>query len=222
MSHAPIYLLRHGETEWNTQRRMQGRLDSPLTSRGQAQARALGLALGQALGTVSRAHAGLSILSSPQGRALATARLVADGLGIAADRIATDQRLCEMTWGAMDGHTVPEIEAKWPGQVAARRARHWDYVPPGGESYAMLRERLRPLVAMWREAAAPLVVVTHGAVGRVVRGLYLSLTPAQTVTLDEPQHIAFRLHGGEIKEIVADTGDHAARPSALFSPPSPA
>jgi probable phosphoglycerate mutase len=219
MSHAPIYLLRHGETEWNTQRRMQGRLDSPLTSRGQAQARALGLALGPIL----RGHdAEASILSSPQGRALATARLVAAGLGIAADSIATDQRLCEMTWGAMDGHTVPEIELKWPGQVAARRARHWDYVPPGGESYAMLQERLRPLVAMWREAPAPLVVVTHGAVGRVVRGLYLSLTPTETVALDEPQHIAFRLHGGAIEEIVANTGDHAARPSALFSPPSPA
>lgn len=215
MSHAPIYLLRHGETEWNTQRRMQGRLDSPLTARGQAQARALGLAL--------RRHATeASILSSPQGRALATARLVAAGLGIATGNIATDERLCEMTWGAMDGHTVPEIEVKWPGQVAARRARHWDYVPPGGESYAMVRERLRPLVTAWRDTTAPLVVVTHGAVGRVVRGLYLSLTPAQTVALDEPQHIAFRLHDGTIEAIVADTGDHAPRPAAVFSPPSPA
>lgn len=219
MSHAPIYLLRHGETEWNTQRRMQGLLDSPLTLRGREQARALGLALRPIL---RRHEAATSIVSSPQGRALATARLVAEQVGIAADAIATDARLSEMTWGAMDGHTVPEIEIKWPGQVAARRARHWDYVPPGGESYAMVRERLRPLVAAWREASAPLVVVSHGAVGRVVRGLYLSLTPAQIVVLGEPQHVAFRLHEGKIEEIGADCEGDATQPAALFSPSSPA
>jgi probable phosphoglycerate mutase len=103
----------------------------------------------------------------------------------------------------MDGHTIPEIEVKWPGHVAARRVRHWDYVPPGGESYAMVLARLRPLVEELQRIDRPTVVVSHGAVSRVVRGLYLALQPTEIVALHEPQHIAFRLHGGAIAEIVA-------------------
>lgn len=196
MRHPPIYLLRHGQTQWNTERRMQGRLDSPLTELGRAQARALGAAL--------RDHVSdCALISSPQGRALATAQLVAQGLGRDTAALRTDERLREMTWGAMDGHTIPEIEVKWPGQVAARRARHWDYVPPGGESYAMVFERLRPFVEELQRIDRPTVVISHGAVGRVVRGLYLELEPAAIVALHEPQHIAFRLQDGSIEEIVA-------------------
>jgi broad specificity phosphatase PhoE len=206
MSPAPIYLLRHGETEWNTQRRMQGRLDSPLTALGRAQAEALGRTL--------RGHvdATSAIVSSPQAPALGTARLVATELGI--EHIGTDERLCEMTWGEMDGHTIPEIEIKWPGQVAERRSRHWDYIPPGGESYAMVFERLASFVRELRQATRPTVVVSHGAVGRVIRGHYLSLPPPKIVALDEPQHIAYRLRDGDIAEIAGDQ-------IALLSPSSP-
>jgi len=86
-------------------------------------------------------------------------------------------------------------------------------VPPGGESYAMLVDRLAPFLSDMRAIATPAIVVAHGAVSRVLRGLYLQLAPTAIVTLDEPQHIAFRLHENRIEEIAA---------AALFSPPSPA
>ncbi len=203
MTHAPVYLLRHGETQWNTQRRMQGGLDSPLTALGRAQAKALGETL--------RGHvdAQCAILSSPQGRAAATAQIVADAIGIRA--IGHDERLREMSWGAMDGHTTDEIEIKWPGQIAARRANYWQYVPPGGESYAMVSERLRSFVAELAVTTTPLIVVSHGACGRALRGLYLKLHPTEIAMLGEPQHIAFRLHRDIIEEIAVDQ-------SALFLP----
>ncbi len=112
-----------------------------------------GAGAGAGPGAILRRYdAEASIVSSPQGRALATARLVAEQAAIAADAIGTDARLSEMTWGAMDSHTVPEIETKWPGQVAARPALGLGAA--ARREYAMVRERLRLLAAASRRDGA--------------------------------------------------------------------
>lgn len=89
-----IYLVRHGETEWNRAGRMQGQLDSPLTERGQAQARAVG----ETLAELTNGANGLALVASPLGRTMATATIIAEALDSL--NIATDARLMEMSWAS--------------------------------------------------------------------------------------------------------------------------
>ncbi len=194
-----IYLVRHGETEWNRAGRVQGHLDSPLTARGEDQAGRVGRTLARLIG----AGDGFAMVASPLGRTLRTAAIIRATMGLAPDDCPTDDRLTEITWGAWDGLTRDEIDAGEPGAMARRMRDHWRFVPPGGgESYAMVAERVRA----WLDGVAQgqrLVVVAHGTVGRVLRGLYAGLSEAETLDLAEPQDAFFRLHGGAIERIDA-------------------
>ena len=106
-----IYLVRHGETEWNRAGRMQGQRDSPLTTRGEDQARRVGLALARPIG----AGDGFAMVASPLGRTLRTAAIIRAAMGLAPDGCPTDDRFMEITWGAWDGLTRDEIDAGEPG-----------------------------------------------------------------------------------------------------------
>ncbi len=190
-----IYLVRHGETEWNRTGRMQGRLDSPLTPRGEAQARAVG-------GTLrGMAVDDFEMVASPLGRTRATAAIIAQALGRDPETIVTDPRLQEMTWGDWDGMTRAEIDASDPAAWAQRMAGKWDYSPPGGgESYAMVAKRVTDWLAE-RDPDRPLIVISHGGTGRVVRGLYARLTPVETLAQEEPQDAFYLLRDGQIGRI---------------------
>ena len=105
--------------------------------------------------------------------------------------------------GAWEGCAWDEIDAQFPGEMARRRKNHWNYVPPNGESYAMLDAR----IGAWLDAVRvdhPLVVVAHGGVGRVMRGRYAGLPPHEAVTLDQPQDAFHVLSGGEVTRISVD------------------
>jgi len=193
-----IYLVRHGETEWNHAGRVQGHRDSPLTTRGEGQARRVGQTLARLIGVGD----GFAMVASPLGRVRRTAAIIRTEMGLAPDECPTDDRLMEITWGDWDGLTRDEIEVRDPGALADRRQNHWRYVPPGGESYAMVATRVRD----WLDGVASgarLVVFAHGTAGRVLRGLYAGLGEAETLALDEPQDAFFRLHGGAIERIDA-------------------
>ncbi len=190
-----IYLVRHGETEWNRIGRMQGQLDAPLTTRGEAQARAVGETLAE-LGVD-----GFDLVASPLGRTRATAAIIARALDRDPEAMTTDERLMEMTWGDWDGLSRAEIEARDPGAWARRKADRWNYPPPGGgESYAMLARRVGDWLA-GLDPERPLVTVTHGGTGRVVRGLYGGLSQAETLAQEEPQDAIHLLRGGQIGRI---------------------
>ena len=194
-----IYLVRHGETVWNREGRIQGHLDSPLTPFGEEQARRVGIALGRLIDGADR----FAMVSSPLGRTRRTAAIISAALGRDAGAIATDQRLKEITWGAWDGLTLDEIEARDPGELKRRRRNHWHYLPPGGESYEMVAARARD----WHDAVnlgARLIVVAHGAIGRVIRGHHAGLSQAAALALEEPQDAFFRLHEGCVKRIPVD------------------
>lgn len=187
-----IYLLRHGETEWNRQGRLQGHGDSPLTDRGYDQARAMGRALRDVVEDIED----FSLVSSPLGRTLETARCIAEVIGRDPAAIVPEPRLKEHGFGAWEGEIYRELAARFPAQWRAREADRWNYRVPGGESGALLAARVGAWLREQPESTR-LIVVSHGFAGRVLRGLYTGATPAEIFAMNEPQDGFFRLsHGG--------------------------
>ncbi|MCB9943591.1 MAG: histidine phosphatase family protein [Geminicoccaceae bacterium] len=192
-----IYLFRHGETVWNRQRRMQGRLDSPLTGRGVDQARAYGRTLS---GILDDPHA-FDLLASPLGRAWQSAVLLCEGVGRDPDNIVHDPLLVEMTWGDWDGMTAAEIEARDPELWQARIDDRFNVAPPGGgETQADILRR----AARWLESVRHrqrLIAVCHGALGRAIRCAYLGEPPERMLEMTEPQDAFHLLSDGAIRQI---------------------
>lgn len=173
-----LILVRHGETDWNRDRRIQGSTDIPLNDTGRAQARAVGGQLRDALAEPSRAV----VASSDLVRAAETARLIAAELGVAEP--AAYPELRERGYGQAEGVGVEEFHARW-GEWAVAEV-------PGAEAWSAVRERaLRGLRRAARDArmlrapaSAPLVVVAHGALIReVIRHATGDAFPAQGVRL---------------------------------------
>ena len=193
MSNAVIYLIRHGETEWNRARRYQGGSDSPLTERGLAQADAVGRFL---CGLPQAQSAGL--VASPIGRARRTAEIIRARLG-RSEPLRFDDRLRELSFGSWDGLDRAQIAALRPGIFDGEESHEWYFTTPDGETYEVFAGR----VGAWLSEAGdgPLIVVTHGVVTRVLRGLYAGLPRAQAMRLPVPQDRIFRLAGGTIEEI---------------------
>jgi broad specificity phosphatase PhoE len=189
-----ILLLRHGETEWNRARRHQGRFDSPLTERGIGQARAIGVLLRR---LPEAAAAG--VVASPQGRARHTAEIVREQLHTAGE-LRTDARLRELTLGAWDGLTYREIEARSSGIFDGDGRSTWWFRAPDGESYDSFAARLGEWLGE-QEEAVPVIVIAHGLVSRVLRGLYARLPPAVALSLPVPHDRIFRLSGGSVETI---------------------
>lgn len=186
-----LYLVRHGQTAFNDEGRLQGWRDSPLTDLGRTQAQRHGVVLKTLISNPDNYR----VVSSPQGRALDTARIICAGLGLGRERIETDVRLREMSFGDWEGMTLGQVDAGYPGAWRARRQDRWCYVPPGGENYEMISSR----VESWlNEVHAPTLVVCHGITGRVLRGLYGLLSKDETLAQDEPQDAVFRLMSGTI------------------------
>jgi probable phosphoglycerate mutase len=180
-----IYLLRHGQTEFNTQGRYQGRLDSPLTDLGRRQAQACGRLLA---GHVAKA----SIWTSPLPRAEATARLMAQILPDAEVRL--DQRLREVSFGAWEGLTRAEIVAGWP-DIRKRYPRHqWKLHAPQGEGIAAVLARLREVLRDAMAQPAEIILISHGVAGRLMRGLHADLSLSEALALEAPQDVIYRLH----------------------------
>jgi probable phosphoglycerate mutase len=202
-AHHPIYLFRHGETVWNAEKRAQGHLDSPLTATGRAQARIMGEGLARELKLAGYAPAGILVRSSPLGRVRETLAIAAEAAGLAHETAHFDHRLREMSWGDWDGLNGPEIEARWPGEMAARRQEKWHYRPPNGENYVMAAERaqaaLDDIVAL--AADRPVAVFAHGGIGRVLRGLFVCAPQAEILEMDQPQDAFFRLQGGAVERL---------------------
>ena len=201
--HHSIFLFRHGETIWNAEKRAQGQLDSPLTAAGRAQAWIMGEGLARELKRLGYAPAEVIVCSSPLGRVRETLAIAAEAAGLAHETASFDHRLREMSWGDWDGLNGPEIEARWPGEMAVRREDRWTYCPPNGENYIMAVERAQAALADIVALAAekPVVVFAHGGIGRVLRGLFVGAPQVEILEMDQPQDAFFRLHGGAIERI---------------------
>ena len=123
-------------------------------------------------------------VASPLIRARETMEIVRATMGLDPEAYRIDERLREIAYGDWEGWTLAELRVDQPERMAAREADKWMFLPPAGESYEMLSER----VANWLATVTqPTVVAAHGGVGRVLLGEWDGLAPAVIVTTDFPQ-----------------------------------
>jgi broad specificity phosphatase PhoE len=196
---APLYMLRHGETAWNTERRMQGTKNSDLTERGRAQAQAMGRTLKIEL---AREPGPTIFLRSPLGRTRETSGIIGRELGIPDTDWREDMRLAELAYGEWEGFSWKEIEVTHPTALADWRADPHGYCPPGGETHERLSQRSAEMLALIAESGTRTVVVSHGVSGAVMRGLHLGLDARAMFILEKPQDAFFRLFDSREEKIV--------------------
>jgi broad specificity phosphatase PhoE len=156
-----LYFVRHGETDWNAVARLQGQRDIPLNARGRNQAAEAGRKL---LALVPDAGS-LDYLASPLSRTRETMERLRGAMDLPPDEYRTDNRLVELTFGSWEGQTWREVRGRAAALATAREKDKWNFVPPGGESYAMLLERVRPAI---HDILRPTVLVSHGGVARAL------------------------------------------------------
>jgi probable phosphoglycerate mutase len=155
MHETRLIVIRHGETEWNREKRMQGTTDTQLSDVGRSQAQALGRRLA--------ARSFGALYCSDLSRARDTARAIAEHTGV---RIVTDPRLQERRFGIFEGLIAAEIIARYPEEHARFSSRDPDYEVPGGESARSFTRRCLGCLAEIadRHRGGEVVVVTHGLV----------------------------------------------------------
>jgi alpha-ribazole phosphatase len=148
-----LYLVRHGETDWNAARRYQGQSDIPLNQTGIQQARKIA-------GRLSKEKID-AIYSSDLNRARETAEQIAQPHKL---KVIADARWRELSFGDWEGLTYPEIQAKAPEELALWQSNLTQYAPPHGETLAQLAERVLPafdeLRALYAEQTV--LIVSHG------------------------------------------------------------
>ena len=185
-----LLFIRHGETDWNAERRLQGQQDTPLNGRGRDQASAVGRTLRDWRGPEL---AGLRFVASPLSRTRETMQLARAAIGLDPLAYDIDPRLMELTFGRWEGLTWEELKARDPWAAKAREGDKWSFQPPGGESYAMLAERMIPWL---REIDQETVVVSHGGVARVMMALIAGVPHVGAPLSDIHQGRALVFEGG--------------------------
>ncbi len=173
-----IYYIRHGETSWNAEGRLQGAQDVPLNDLGRKQAAHAGRILADLFGRDGRDKATLSFVSSPLGRAQSTMELVRSELKLPPSDYGIDDRLREIAYGRWEGSTLAEMQLADPELFERRQLEKWTVAPPGGESYVAVQTRMQSWYDQLREDT---VAVAHGGTARalmVALGIETPLTAA--------------------------------------------
>jgi len=195
-----ILLIRHGETAWNAERRLQGHLDIPLNAEGERQAAALGAAL-------AAEHIDL-VVSSDLGRARQTAEAIvrarhADGSG-GATALRTDPQLRERCYGGFEGLLYSEIAARFPREFAAWQARNVNATLPSGrnvgETFRQFYDRATAAILghAARHPGRTLALVAHGGV------LECAYRAALGLPLETPRD--FKVHNASINRFALEQG----------------
>jgi broad specificity phosphatase PhoE len=180
-----LALLRHGDTAWSADGRLQGRSDVPLSDAGRAALRRFRL---------PKLCEEMRVMTSPLVRCVETAAL------LGAPQAEREPRLVETSWGAWEGRRLAELREELGADMAENEARGWDFRPEGGESPREVLARLRPWLA---ELAQPTLAITHRGVIRAIyaaaAGWDLRGKPAAKLEWDAVQ--LFRIGAGGILTI---------------------
>jgi broad specificity phosphatase PhoE len=148
-----LSLLRHADTAWSAEGRIQGRRDVPLSDSGRAALAAF---------AVPKVCHGMRVVTSPLARCVETARL------LGAREALCDPRLMEMHWGEWEGRLLAKLREELGQPMRENEARGWDFLPPSGESPREVWARIQPWLAEVAAAAAPTLAITHRGVIRAV------------------------------------------------------
>ncbi len=151
-----IIAVRHGETAWNVDTRIQGQLDIPLNDNGRWQAQRLARAL-------AASEQIAAIYTSDLLRAWDTAQSIADATGL---QTTIEPGLRERGFGSFQGRTFTELEAHWPLETARWRERDPHWAPPDGETLLAVRERVERAThtLAQQHIGSQIVLVAHGGV----------------------------------------------------------
>lgn len=176
--HPTIYFIRHGETDWNLEGRLQGQKDIPLNDLGRVQAEEAG----RRLRNLVPLFEDLDYVASPMLRTRETMERLREAIGLYPNHYRLDDRLVELTFGSWEGLTWKEVRKSEPQLAALRERDKWNYAPPGGgESYAMLADRVRPILDdLTRET----VLVAHGGVARAFLAVACGVSTRHAASID--------------------------------------
>jgi probable phosphoglycerate mutase len=190
-----LYFVRHGETDWNAERRLQGQRDVPLNALGRRQAIRCGELLRDLFAADGTAPQQFIFTSSHLSRARETMEILRGTLGLSPADYVTDARLAEMSFGAWEGLTYKDVRALDRSVLATRERDKWNFRPPGGESYAELLVRVRS----WHEAVTGDIVLTaHGGIARALLVLYGVRSPAEAPLGDVVQGVVYEFVPGSV------------------------
>lgn len=185
-----LYVLRHGQTVWNLEGRIQGAMDSPLTDLGRAQAKRQNEIL------AAEPLDGFKCWTSPQGRALDTARIAVSGL---VSPIQIDARLAEIGVGEWEGKTRDAELMQAPLDDSGESDFDLYERAPGGEGFAALRARCQLLL---NDLDGPAVLVTHGMTSRMLRLILQNMDTSELGRVEGGQGVVFHIKDGACRKLV--------------------
>ena len=187
---ANCYFIRHGETDWNAARRVQGHVETDLNARGHAQAGAIARRLRELEPDIGR----FAIYASPMRRVRQTLAHILSAYGLDETAVIFDERLRERDFGRYEGMVWDDLIKA--GVNPWERPRDYYYWrPEGGESYDDVRRRVAGFAGHMQN---PAIIVSHGGIHRVLRGIMLDLPPQEVAVLRVPQDAFCRLEPGKI------------------------
>jgi probable phosphoglycerate mutase len=183
-----LYLIRHGETDWNARRLLQGRRDIPLNAVGQGQAVVSGTCLKWLLPDATT----VDFIASPLGRTRQTMEIIRQQLGLDAADYRTDERLVEINFGEWEGLDWQQIAERQPERYQARQADPLNFIPTDGENYPHVFERVGSLLnSLQRDT----VLVAHAGVLRSCLALLTDVPDTEVPLLEIPQDQVLMIRG---------------------------
>jgi probable phosphoglycerate mutase len=191
-----LVIARHGETEWNKLKRLQGWKNSPLTVNGRTQANEVAKTIKQLI-----EPRGFKMISSPLGRAVETSSIIANVLGYN-EKVILEPLVKEYSFGEWEGSTNHEVRSQRPNEWNNRQADKWNYVVPGGESYSVLTVRARK----WLDELSSdicTVLITHEMMSKAIRGVYFGLSQNEIPKLSHKNNEVYVLSSGYERKFTA-------------------
>ncbi|MBZ9852967.1 MULTISPECIES: histidine phosphatase family protein [unclassified Mesorhizobium] len=188
-----VYIVRHGQTAWNAEFRLQGQADTDINALGREQASANGHRLADLISNPAE----FDFVASPMRRTRETMERIRAAMKLDPAAYGTDPRLVEVNFGDWQGFTFAELETQFPGASRTRALDKWNFQPPGkdAESYQMLLERVKP----WFDALErQTVCVTHGGVMRTLFRFVLDMAEDDAAKLAIPQDRVLKLEGDSL------------------------
>lgn len=177
-----IIFIRHGETDYNRDGRLQGQRDIPLNGKGREQAAAVGRSLAKlARSEIDALEAANAFAASPLSRTRETMEIARAAMGLSPAGYAVSDELKELSFGEWEGWTWEEVWTRAPELARAREKDKWHFVPPGGESYAEVAER----ISAWLQTQnRDLFITSHGGVARAMMRALGGLDPQRATGAD--------------------------------------